>query len=123
MEFVPGSHTLDVLRHRSINDDPRIHGLELHPDEVGKTRHAVRCPLPAGGATFHGPYMLHHTGPNRSSGPRRALILNAGLPPVRRSTPLRFPWMDEKNTAREERIRAAKERGIDTGSTPTGATM
>jgi ectoine hydroxylase-related dioxygenase (phytanoyl-CoA dioxygenase family) len=121
MEFVPGSQDLDVLRHRSINDDPRIHGLELHPDELDHTRAAVRCPLPAGGATFHGPYMLHHTGPNRSAGPRRALILNAGLPPVRRDVPLRFPWMEEKATAREERARASRERGIDTGAAPTGA--
>ena len=123
MEFVPRSQTLDVLRHRSINDDPRIHGLELHPEEMAKTRDAVQCPLPAGGATFHGPYMLHHAGPNRSTGPRRALILNAGLPPVVRTTPLRFPWMEEKITAREERVRAAREAGIDAGSTPTGAVL
>ncbi len=120
MEFVPGSQTLDILRHRSINDDPRIHGLELHPDEMGQTRRAVTCPLPAGGATFHGPYMLHHTGPNRSSGPRRALILNAGIPPVQRETPLRFPWMEQKVTAREERIRSARSKGLDPGGTPTG---
>ncbi len=120
MEFVPGSQTLDVLRHRSINDDPRIHGLELHPDEMARTHQAVRCPLPAGGATFHGPYMLHHTGPNRSSGPRRALILNAGIPPVRRELPLRFAWMEEKKTAREERARSARAQGIDPGGAPTG---
>jgi hypothetical protein len=120
MEFVPGSQRLDVLRHRSINDDPRIHGLELHPEELEKTRQAVRCPLPAGGATFHGPYMLHHAGPNRSSGPRRALILNAGIPPARRETPLRFPWMEQKETAREDRIRTARTKGLDPGGAPTG---
>lgn len=120
MEFVPGSQTLDVLRHRSINDDPRIHGLELHPDEKAKVQPVVRCPLAAGGATFHGPYMLHHTGPNRSSGPRRALILNAGIQPVRREIPLRFPWMEQKATAREERARLARAQGIDPGGAPTG---
>ena len=123
MEFVPRSQTMDVLRHRSINDDPRIHGLELHPDETRRTKNAVRCPLPPGGATFHGPYMLHHTGPNRSTSPRRALILNAGLPPSPRSRPLRFPWMEQKTTAREERVRLARERGIDPGAAPTGAVM
>jgi ectoine hydroxylase-related dioxygenase (phytanoyl-CoA dioxygenase family) len=121
MEFVPRSQTLDVIRHRSINDDPRIHGLELHPDEAHRTTNAVRCPLPPGGATFHGPYMLHHTGPNRSTSPRRALILNAGLPPSPRSKPVRFPWMEQKTTAREERVRLARERGIDPGGAPTGA--
>lgn len=121
MEFVPRSHTLDVIRHRSINDDPRIHGLELHPEELPRVRTAVRCPLAAGGATIHGPYMLHHAGPNRSAGPRRALILNAGVDPIRRDIPLRLTWMEEKATAREARARAAREKGVDPGSAPTGA--
>jgi ectoine hydroxylase-related dioxygenase (phytanoyl-CoA dioxygenase family) len=121
MEFVPQSHLLDVLRHRSINDDPRIHGLELHPDEMFRIRGAVRCPLPGGGATFHGPYTLHHTGENRSQIPRRALILNATLPPSARATPLHFPWLEEKSTAREARVKAAREKGLDPGTPPTGA--
>jgi ectoine hydroxylase-related dioxygenase (phytanoyl-CoA dioxygenase family) len=120
MEFVPGSHLLDVLPHQSINNDPRIHGLELHPTEIHRCTAAVRCPLPPGGATFHGPYMLHHTGPNRSHIPRRALILNAGLPPSRRTTPLHFLWMEQKQTLREERAREAKERGDTVTRPPTG---
>ena len=121
MQFVPLSHTLDVVRHRSINDDPRIHGLELHPSEHGRVREFVSCPLPPGGATFHGPYMLHHTGANRSTTPRRALILNAALPPVKRETPLRFSWMEGKVTARDARAKAAVEKGLDPGAPPTGA--
>ena len=121
MQFVPESHKLDVVRHRSINNDPRIHGLELHPDVSELARQFVSCPLPAGGATFHGPYTLHHTGPNRSQTPRRALILNAGLPPSKRPIALRFPWMEEKTTAREARMRAAKEKGLAPGAPPTGA--
>ncbi len=121
MQFVPSSHTLDVVRHRSINDDPRIHGLEVHPEEVSRIGKFVSCPLPPGGATFHGPYMLHHTGPNRSRIPRRALILNAGLPPAKRSRPLHFPWMEGKTTARDERAKASKEKGLDPGAPPTGA--
>jgi ectoine hydroxylase-related dioxygenase (phytanoyl-CoA dioxygenase family) len=121
MQFVPESHTMDVVRHRSINDDPRIHGLEIHPEESGRVQKFVSCPLPAGGATFHGPYMLHHTGRNRSQTPRRALILNAGLPPTVRPRPLRFQWMEGKTTARDERARASKEKGLDPGAPPTGA--
>jgi ectoine hydroxylase-related dioxygenase (phytanoyl-CoA dioxygenase family) len=120
MEFVPLSQNLDVLRHQSINNDPRIHGLELHRDERRHVAHKVTCPLPPGGATFHGPYMLHHTGPNTSSIPRRALILNAGLPPRKRTVPRRFPWQEVWQTAREERAAAAMERGIDIGAPPTG---
>jgi hypothetical protein len=66
-----------------------------------RVRDFVSCPLPPGGATFHGPYMLHHTGPNRSQIPRRALILNAGLPPTKRPRPLRFQWMEGKVPAGE----------------------
>ena len=121
MQFVPKSHMLDVVPHRSINDDPRIHGLEIHPSARDHVKSFASCPLPAGGATFHGPYMLHHTGANRSTVPRRALILNAGLPPVRRGAPLRFPWMEGKVTARDARAKAAAEKGLDPGAPPTGA--
>ena len=120
MEFIPRSQNLDVLRHQSINNDPRIHGLELH---AGEHRHVVNiatCPLPPGGATFHGPYMLHHTGPNRSQIPRRALILNSGLPPHKRASALRFPWQEVWQTARDARATAAAARGIDVGPAPTG---
>jgi ectoine hydroxylase-related dioxygenase (phytanoyl-CoA dioxygenase family) len=120
MEFVPCSHTLDVLRHQSIKNDPRIHGLELHPAEQHHVAGVVTCPLPPGGATFHGPYMLHHTGANRSSIPRRALILNAGLPPRARTASRRFPWQELWQTAREDRAAAAAAKGIKVGAAPTG---
>ena len=104
MHFIPGSHHLEVQPHHSIGNDPRIHGLEI--DEVDATT-AVACPIPAGGATIHGPRMLHYAGPNRSDIPRRAYILMYGLPPAQRSTPRRFPWMEAKQTARM--TRAEKE--------------
>ena len=80
MQFAPGSHKTDVFPHQSINNDPRIHGLELIPEEMKNVQNVASCPLPAGGATFHDAYMLYHTLPNRSNTPRRALILNAALP-------------------------------------------
>jgi ectoine hydroxylase-related dioxygenase (phytanoyl-CoA dioxygenase family) len=121
MQFVPKGPAPDVVRHRSINDDPRIHGLEIHPDVLGLIRGVESCPLPPGGATFHGPYTLHHTGRNRSQIPRRALILNAGLPPSLRAQPLRFPWMEGKTTARDERASASRAKGLDPGAPPTGS--
>jgi ectoine hydroxylase-related dioxygenase (phytanoyl-CoA dioxygenase family) len=120
MEFVPRSHMMDVLMHQSINNDPRIHGLELHPEDRRHVADVVTCPLPPGGATFHGPYMLHHTGANRSQIPRRALILNAGLPPEEKPTSRRFPWQEAWQTAREARANAATARGIEVGKAPTG---
>jgi ectoine hydroxylase-related dioxygenase (phytanoyl-CoA dioxygenase family) len=120
MQFVPASHREDVLPHRSINNDPKIHGLEIVPEVVARIAGVVSCPLPPGGATFHGPYMLHHTPPNRSSIPRRALILNAGLPPEPRSKPLEFPWAEQRMTARDRRAREAAKRGLDVEAPPTG---
>src|SRR5205085_8106879 len=82
MWFVPGSHRLDVLPHHSIDNNPRIHGLEVDGADVVK---AIACPLPAGGCTIHHNRTLHYTGPNRSSQPRRALILGFGLPARQRA--------------------------------------
>ncbi|HEY0866132.1 MAG TPA: phytanoyl-CoA dioxygenase family protein, partial [Fimbriimonas sp.] len=66
MQFIPGSQNLEVQPHHSIGNDPRVHGLEI--DEVDDSS-AVACPLPAGGATFHGSRTLHFTGANRSDVP------------------------------------------------------
>lgn len=114
MQFVPGSHEAEeVVPHRSLNDDDRIHASELRPEELHRTSAAVACPLPAGGATFHGGFTLHYTGPNRSPKPRRALILYGSLPPTKRNTPRFLPWMDEKQTARAKRAAASKAERSD----------
>jgi len=110
MEFVPGSHRLDILEHQSIGGDARIHGLELAVDyDFSK---AVACPIPAGGATFHLSTTLHYTSPNASDEPRRAYILVFGAPTKQRATPRRFPWNEEKHTAREERAASARVNAI-----------
>src|SRR5207249_3729848 len=80
MQFVPRSHeSREIWRHQSVNNDPRIHALELHSSELHRVKDIVVCPLTAGGATVHGAYTLHYTAPNRSEIPRRALILGGGL--------------------------------------------
>lgn len=108
MHFIPRSQELDVIAHQSIGNDPRVHGNELHPDEMWRVKDAVACPLPPGGGTFHGGYMLHYTPPNKSDIPRRALILTLTAPGYKRETPLPMPWQEAKQTARQER--AAKHR-------------
>jgi len=120
MQFVPHSHEWDVVTHQSINNDPRIHGLELTLEEMKRVKNVVSCPLPAGGATFHGAYMMHYTAPNCSNVPRRALILNAGNPNITRTKPRKFPWMEEKNTARDKRAKSAADAGIEVSAPPTG---
>ncbi len=110
MEFVPGSHRDQwVVDHQSINNDPRIHGLELVPEEMHRVKDAVACPLPPGGCTVHGGYMLHHTGPNKSDVPRRAIILAGGLPGIKLDEPRVFPWLQNKQTARIERAKKAEQ--------------
>lgn len=111
MQFIAGSHQHDIAKHQSINNDPRIHGLELAPDADVATDGAKICPLAAGGATFHGSRTLHFTAPNNSDRPRRALIMVFGAPNKTRAEiglePRHFPWMEAKQTARAERAKAA----------------
>lgn len=116
MQFVPGSHReKHIYRHQSINNDPRIHGLELHPDEMSRIKGAVACPLAPGGATVHGGYTFHYTGPNRSEVPRRAAIIMGGLPPLKRAVPVALPWMEEKKTGRLERAMATRGADVQPG--------
>jgi len=106
MQFVPGSHKLPVAPHRSIGNDPRVHGLEIASDV--DVSGAVACPLPPGGATFHLSSTLHYAGPNTTDTPRRAYILGFNTPPKPRPVPRNFWWQREKRTARQERAQAAR---------------
>ena len=104
MQFIPGSHKMEVQPHHSIGHDPRVHGLEI--DEVDSSN-AVPCALPPGGATFHLSRTLHYTSPNLSPNPRRAYILTFATPPTRRTSERDFYWNKIKRTAREDRAKTA----------------
>ncbi len=116
MQFIPGSHQLGVLPHRPINNDRRIHGLEVETQV--ETARAVACPIPAGGATFHFSRTLHYAGENLTDKPRRAYIMVFGLPrkpfPGERS----FSWLKDRETAREKRAASAKSVVLKTGLIP-----
>jgi hypothetical protein len=88
MQFVPGSHRLQVMRHRR-----KASGEPLELDEPYDTSAAVACPLAPGGATFHHCRAVHGTGPNVSRRPRRALTTIFHGPPGVRSVPLSRPWL------------------------------
>ena len=119
MQFVPwdADKQPDVLGHHHIDNNPRIHGLEV--DDLAPTKRAVACPLAAGGATFHVMRTLHYSGPNLTDEPRRAFILKFAVPgaaaPVD-SPPVR-PWQqtDIKSAAQEKRLAAAQD-GILVGA-------
>ena len=108
MQFVPGSHNLEILPHRSIGGDTRVHGLELDVDF--DTSNTAICPLGAGGATFHPGRTLHFTAPNRSDMPRRALIMTFAAPATPRTDGRRFPWNEKKQTARDARAAASQNK-------------
>lgn len=78
MQFMPKSQKMDILPHHHIGHDPKVIGLEVD-DGQADFSNAVACPVPAGGATFHGGHMLHYAGPNHSDVPRRAYILMFGV--------------------------------------------
>ena len=105
LDFIPGSNDGPLLTHRSINNDPRIHGLEA-PEANAERK--ISCPLPEGAATVHGYRTLHHAGPNRSDGPRRAYALGFGVRSKEYMIRTEFPWNLEKATARAMRADAAR---------------
>lgn len=109
MHYLPGSHRLGVLTHRTVNDDPKIHALECAGGFEATT--AVPVPLPAGGAVIHGARTLHYAGPNRSEGPRYAYIMSFEIPPKPIAVPREFRWNADKRVAHEERKRRWRLRG------------
>jgi hypothetical protein len=108
MWILPGSHEWEVLPHRPIGDNVAVHGLEL--DTEIDLSAAVCCPIPAGGCTIHQSRTLHYTGPNRTDRPRLAYIRGGGMEKQPRDTPRRFPWNEIKQTAREQRRAAFKQK-------------
>ena len=102
MQYIKGSNHGPLFDHRSPNNDPRIHGLEVvsRPDLT----HCVPVPLPAGSAVIHHSRTLHSAGVNTSNHPRRAYILGYSVQsrPHQRMT-RDYPWNLEKQTARDER--------------------
>ncbi len=103
--FVPGSHEWEITPHQPIGGDVRIHGLEM--TRLDLVENAVACPLPAGGVTFHRNRTAHYAGPNKTHTPRRALILGTGRNNHPYPGTRAFPWNEVKQTARDERAKAA----------------
>lgn len=109
LAFIPGSHTLGVLPHRSMNGNDRIHVVECFEgfDEAD----AVYCPIPAGGCTIHNLRTVHGAGPNLSSRARYAYVLVFQVPSVAVSAPYDRPWLIGKLTPRMVRRQNWMRRG------------
>jgi ectoine hydroxylase-related dioxygenase (phytanoyl-CoA dioxygenase family) len=106
MQFVPGSHRLDVLPHHSIDHDPVVHGLEVD-DPERHTSFAVACPVPAGGCSMHTAYTLQYAAATTSTRPRRAYILVGRAKAAPRAIPVDNYWMRDKHAARMQRAETA----------------
>ncbi len=95
MEFTVGSHRANVVfEHHRPGGATEAQGLEVV--DIAALGEIVSCPVPAGGATLHYSYTPHHTPPNQTSEPRRALIAIFATPPTERAEPIQFSWQADK---------------------------
>ncbi len=110
MRYVPGSNRGPLLPHRSLNDDPRIHAIEC-PTEYFDESAAVAQPVPAGWCILHNVRTLHSALPNQSAADRLVYVIAFRGPPVPRSEPANFIWLESKRTASLERGLRWRSRG------------
>lgn len=92
MQFVPGSHELEILPHHGLEGEAAA--LEVDDPDAHVTD-VTACELPPGGATVHSSRTLHYTGPNQTDQPRRAYVLTFGLPTEEREQSRDFYWQEE----------------------------
>ncbi len=102
---IKGQDGFDVLEHQPINNDPRIHGLELTEKGASAVHleEAVPAETPAGGVVIHFPYTLHYAGPNKTDIDRRAFIISCGYPDIPIHEVKQYPWQLRQKTLRMER--------------------
>ncbi len=109
MWFVPGSNRFEILEHRPIADDPRVHGLELVDPAIGAQ--GIAQPIPPGGCLIHHCRTLHYAGPNTTDIDRHAYIIGFGRPGQKRVVRRQVPWQDRQRTPRAARAAAAQSLG------------
>jgi len=91
MQYVPESHQGPVLPHTWLVPGDRKSAMVATDQEYWQAN-SVAVPCPAGSATLHHSYLMHHAGPNRTDRPRRAYIAVFSLPRTERERPWVFPW-------------------------------
>jgi ectoine hydroxylase-related dioxygenase (phytanoyl-CoA dioxygenase family) len=101
MHYVAGSHKGEVLTHRSVNGDPKVHALECI--EMIDTHNVIACPVSAGSTIVHHGRTLHYAGPNMTAGDRYAYVLIFEAPPKHATVPRNYYWNMQKQTARLQR--------------------
>jgi hypothetical protein len=109
MVYLPGSHLMGALEHRSLNGDPQVHAFECattFPQEQ-----VVACPLPAGGCAIHGQRTLHCSRNNESSVDRYAYLLAFGTLPTLAKSPRNAPWLEQRQSKEQRTRRAWMRKG------------
>ena len=107
--FVPTTNDKDVLPHRRVGEDSRIHALECH--EGWSKEDIVWCPLLAGDCSIHTNRIVHGAGANTSTRPRMAYVLVFGTPSTQALAPRKHPWLIEKAEPRLDRRKRWLRRG------------
>jgi len=102
LQYIRGSNLGPLIPHRSPDNDPRIHGLEMvSPPDL---TNCVAIPMQAGDAVMHLSRTMHSAGRNTTDRPRRAYVLGYGVKAARDQYLKRdYPWNLEKQTARDQR--------------------
>jgi hypothetical protein len=109
MVYLPGSHLLGALDHRSINGDPQTHAFECAIDFPWEQ--AVACPLPAGGCAIHGQRTLHCSTNNVSSVDRYAYLLTFETSPTLSKSPRNAPWLEQRRSKEQQTRRVWMLKG------------
>ena len=107
--FVPATNDKDVLPHRWVGGDSRIHALECY--EGWSKEDVVWCPLLAGDCSVHTNRIVHGAGANISTRPRMAYVLVFGTPSTRAPVPRKHPWLVKKAELRLDRRKRWLRRG------------
>jgi ectoine hydroxylase-related dioxygenase (phytanoyl-CoA dioxygenase family) len=76
VQYVPGSHTWDLLPITGLAGDMAAIKEVLSDDQWDALQHPVAAELKAGECAFHHPLMIHGSRENRTDRPRRATVIN-----------------------------------------------
>ena len=109
MIYLPGSHRMGVLEHRSLNNDPRTHAFECAVSFSDEE--SACCPLRVGGCVVHGQRTLHCSTNNVSNIDRYAYLLTFGIPPTLSRNPRKAPWLEQRQSADQLKKKAWMLRG------------
>lgn len=76
LQYIPGSHRWDLLPVTGLAGDMEAIKSVLTPEQMDQFQNPYAVELKAGQAAFHHPLLVHGSYENRTTRPRRAIVLN-----------------------------------------------